>query len=181
MGIFSFRDNFPKIGKEVWVHESATVVGAVELADEVSVWPGASLRGDIEPIRIGRESNIQDNAVLHTDHGAPCRVGERVTVGHGAILHGCTIGDETLIGMGATILNRSTIGRHCLVGAGTLITENKTFPDGVLIMGRPGRVARSLTEEEIRQIRDNAREYLQAKNDYRTKVVRLDEPGTDKR
>ena len=153
--------------------ESAFVAGDVELDDDVSVWPGASLRGDIEKITVKAQTNIQDNAVLHTDPGAPLVIGERVTVGHGAILHGCHIGDDTLIGMGATILNHAKIGKHSLVGAGTLITENKSFPDGVLIMGRPGRVVRELTEEEKVRLSDNIAHYVEQKSLMASELKRL--------
>ncbi len=173
MAIFSIRDKLPQIAESAWVAESAFVAGDVELDDDVSVWPGASLRGDIEKITVKAQTNIQDNAVLHTDPGAPLVIGERVTVGHGAILHGCHIGDDTLIGMGATILNHAKIGKHSLVGAGTLITENKSFPDGVLIMGRPGRVVRELTEEEKVRLSDNIAHYVEQKSLMASELKRL--------
>ena len=153
--------------------ETAFVAGDVVLEKDVSIWPGASLRGDIEKITVKAQTNIQDNAVLHTDPGAPLVIGERVTVGHGAILHGCHIGDDTLIGMGATILNHAKIGKHSLVGAGTLITENKSFPDGVLIMGRPGRVVRELTEEEKVRLSDNIAHYVEQKSLMASELKRL--------
>ncbi len=173
MAIFSIRDKLPQIAESAWVAESAFVAGDVELDDDVSVWPGASLRGDIEKITVKAQTNIQDNAVLHTDPGAPLVIGGRVTVGHGAILHGCHIGDDTLIGMGATILNHAKIGKHSLVGAGTLITENKSFPDGVLIMGRPGRVVRELTEEEKVRLSDNIAHYVEQKSLMASELKRL--------
>ena len=173
MAIFSISDKIPSIAPTAYVDETATVTADVTLEDNVSVWPGASIRGDEADIVVRAGSNIQDNAVLHTDPGKPCRVGQDVTVGHGAILHGCTIGDESLIGMGAVILNSTVIGRQTLVGAGTLIAENKTFPDGVLILGRPGRIVRELTAEEKLKIRDNAREYIEQKNRYQTEKKRI--------
>ncbi len=173
MAIFSISDKIPSIAPTAYVDETATVTADVTLEDNVSVWPGASIRGDEADIVVRAGSNIQDNAVLHTDPGKPCHVGQDVTVGHGAILHSCTIGDESLIGMGAVILNGTVIGRQTLVGAGTLIAENKTFPDGVLILGRPGRIVRELTAEEKLKIRDNAREYIEQKNRYQTEKKRI--------
>lgn len=173
MAIFSIRDKLPQIAESAWVAETAFVAGDVVLEKDVSIWPGASLRGDIEKITVKAQTNVQDNAVLHTDPGAPLVIGERVTVGHGAILHGCQIGDDTLIGMGATILNHSQIGRQSLVGAGTLITEHKSFPDGVLIMGRPGRVVRELTEEEKTKLSENIALYVEHKAEMQTEIQRI--------
>ncbi len=174
MAIFSIADKIPDVDGSAYVDETATVTANVTLAKDTSVWPGASLRGDEDAIFVGEGSNIQDCAVLHTDIGKPCRVGRGVTVGHSAILHGCTVGDNSLIGMGAVILNGSVIGAESLVGAGTLITENKTFPDGVLIIGRPGRILRELTDEEKAAIRANARRYIEQKELYKMQKKRLD-------
>lgn len=174
MAIFSIADKIPDVDGSAYVDETATVTANVTLAKDTSVWPGASLRGDEDAIFVGEGSNIQDCAVLHTDIGKPCRVGRSVTVGHSAILHGCTVGDNSLIGMGAVILNGSVIGAESLVGAGTLITENKTFPDGVLIIGRPGRILRKLTDEEKAAIRANARRYIEQKELYKMQKKRLD-------
>lgn len=174
MAIFSIADKIPNVDGSAYVDETATVTANVTLAKETSVWPGASLRGDEDAIFVGEGTNIQDCAVLHTDIGKPCRVGRGVTVGHSAILHGCTVGDNSLIGMGAVILNGSVIGAESLVGAGTLITENKTFPDGVLIIGRPGRILRELTDEEKAAIRANARRYIEQKELYKMQKKRLD-------
>lgn len=173
MAIFSISDKIPRIASTAYVDESATVTAEVTLTDEVSVWPSASIRGDEASITVGEGSNIQDCAVLHTDPGKPCRVGKGVTVGHSAILHGCTIGDNTLIGMGAVILNGTVIGSETLVGAGTLIAENKTFPDGVLILGRPGRIVRELTPQEKEAIRNNAKSYIEQKIRYQTEKKRI--------
>ena len=174
MAIFSIADKIPDVDGSAYVDETATLNANVTLAKDTSVWPGASLRGDEDAIFVGEGSNIQDCAVLHTDIGKPCRVGRGVTVGHSAILHGCTVGDNSLIGMGAVILNGSVIGAESLVGAGTLITENKTFPDGVLIIGRPGRILRELTDEEKAAIRANARRYIEQKELYKMQKKRLD-------
>ena len=131
---------------EHWVADNAVVIGDVVLREGASVWFGAVLRGDNEPIVIGEHSNVQDGAVLHTDMGAPLTLGRDVTIGHQAMLHGCTIGDGTLIGMGATVLNGARIGKGCLIGACALITEGKEIPDGSLVMGAPGKVVRQLDE-----------------------------------
>ena len=134
----------PVLGQGAWVAPDANVIGQVVLEDEASVWFGATLRGDNEEIRLGRGSNIQENCVLHTDMGFPLTIGADCTIGHKAMLHGCTIGDGALIGMGATILNGAKIGRGCLIGACALVTEGKEIPDGSLVMGAPGKVVRSL-------------------------------------
>ncbi len=132
---------------DFWVAPGAHVIGDVRLCAGVSIWFGAVLRGDNEPLILGEGTNIQENSVLHTDMGYPLTIGAHVTVGHKAMLHGCTIGDGSLIGMGATVLNGARIGRGCLIGAGALVTEGKEIPDGSLVMGAPGRVVRSLDAE----------------------------------
>ncbi|MEO9229619.1 MAG: gamma carbonic anhydrase family protein [Devosia sp.] len=143
-----------------FVAESATVLGNVELENDVSIWFGAVMRGDNELIRVGQGSNIQDLCMLHTDLGFPLSVGEGCTIGHRAILHGCSIGEHSLVGMGATILNGARIGRHCLIGAGALITEGKQIPDGSLVIGAPGRVVRELGEEDIARLHRSADHYV---------------------
>jgi carbonic anhydrase/acetyltransferase-like protein (isoleucine patch superfamily) len=143
-----------------FVADSAEVIGNVELGEEAGIWFGAVLRGDNETITVGRGSNIQDLCVLHTDLGFPLTVGEGCTVGHRAILHGCAIGDHSLIGMGATVLNGARIGRHCLIGAGALITEGKEIPDGSLVVGAPGKVVRALGDEEIAGLHRSAEHYI---------------------
>lgn len=168
MAIFALTNTIPVIDPTAWVDESATVIGEVELAAHVNVWPGARLRGDEAPIVVGAGTNVQDNAVIHCDPGVPCILGEDVTVGHGAILHSCTIGNRTLIGMGAIIMNRTTIGNDTLVAAGALIGEGKSFPDGVLIMGRPGKIVRELTPEEQKNLKISAHHYRQQKARYET-------------
>lgn len=174
MAIFSIGDRIPRIGKDVWVAETAFVSADVHLGDRVSVWPNASIRGDIELITIEKGSNVQDAAVIHTDEGFACRIGKNVTIGHAAILHGCTIGDGTLIGMGATVLNGSVIGAGCIVGAGALVTQNKIFPDNSLIVGAPARIVRTLTQEERATILKNAQHYCEAAELYRLTAKRID-------
>ena len=143
-----------------WIAPSADVCGRVSLGEDVSIWFGAVVRADNEPMRIGACSNIQDGAVLHSDPGCPLTVGEGVTVGHRAVLHGCTIGDNCLIGIGAVVLNRAVIAADTLVGAGALVPEGKTFPAGVLLIGQPARVARTLTPDEIMGLRRSAAHYV---------------------
>ncbi|MDP2739789.1 MAG: gamma carbonic anhydrase family protein [Pseudorhodobacter sp.] len=142
--IYSLDGIAPSLHPDTWVAPDANVIGRVVLQAGASVWFGATLRGDIEEIRVGAGSNVQDNSVLHTDAGFPLSVGENCTIGHRVMLHGCTVGDGSLIGMGATVLNGARIGRGCLIGAGALITEGKEIPDGSLVMGAPGRVVRLL-------------------------------------
>jgi carbonic anhydrase/acetyltransferase-like protein (isoleucine patch superfamily) len=156
----------PLLGQGAWVAPDANLIGRVVLEEDASVWFGATLRGDNEEIRLGRGSNIQENCVLHTDIGYPLTIGADCTIGHKAMLHGCTIGHGTLVGMGATILNGARIGQGCLIGACALITEGKEIPDGSLVMGAPGKVVRQLDEQARRRLlgsaanyRDNAARY----------------------
>ena len=151
----------PEIDPTAWVAPGAQVIGRIILGADTSVWFGATLRGDNEPIVVGAGSNIQENAVLHTDMGFPLAIGAGCTIGHKAMLHGCTIGDNSLIGMGAIILNGAVIGRDCLIGAGALVTEGKTIPDGSLVMGAPARVVRPLDADAIARLRLSARGYQQ--------------------
>ena len=144
--IFSLDGVAPQIDADAWVAPGAQVMGRVSLGPGVGIWFGAVLRGDNEPIVVGEATNIQENCVLHTDMGYPLTIGRDCTIGHKAMLHGCTIGDGTLIGMGATILNGARIGKGCLIGACALVTEGKEIPDGSLVMGSPGRVVRQLDE-----------------------------------
>ncbi len=150
----------PKIERAAFVAKNATIVGRVELGRASSVWFNSVIRADNDLISIGDESNIQDGCVVHTDEGIPLRVGARVTVGHMAMLHGCTIEDECLIGIGAVLLNHSRIARHCVVGARALVTEGKTFPERSLIIGSPARAVRVLTDKEVQDIRDAAAHYV---------------------
>ena len=142
-----------------WVAPNANVIGDVTLEKNTSIWFNATLRGDIENIYVGEGSNIQDGSVLHTDPGYPLKIGKNVTVGHLVMLHGCTIGDNSLIGIGAVILNNAKIGNNCVIGAKSLITENKEIPDNSLVVGSPGRVIRKLTEDEIKAVKENAIRY----------------------
>lgn len=143
-----------------WVADNATVLGRVILKENASVWFNCVLRGDNDPIEIGENSNIQDSCVLHTDHGVPLTIGKDVTVGHMVMLHGCTIADETLIGIGSTILNGARIGRNCIIGAHSLIPEGKEIPDNSLVMGAPGKVVKQLTPEQVALIKASAQGYV---------------------
>ncbi|WP_443750543.1 gamma carbonic anhydrase family protein [Asticcacaulis solisilvae] len=160
MPVYALDDVSPLVPETGWIAPDASVAGNVRMGEGASVWFGAVVRGDNEPIIIGARSNIQDGAVLHSDPGSPLTVGEGVTVGHKVVLHGCTIGDNSLIGIGAVVLNRARIGRNSLVGAGALVTEGKAFPDGVLIVGSPARVVRELTPEQIEGLRRSAEHYV---------------------
>lgn len=151
----------PEIDPTAWIAPGAHVIGRIRLGPDTSVWFGATLRGDNDPITVGEGSNIQENAVLHTDLGFPLTIGAGCTIGHKAMLHGCTIGDNSLIGMGAIILNGAVIGRDCLIGAGALVTEGKTIPDGSLVMGAPARVIRPLDADAIARLRRSAQGYQQ--------------------
>lgn len=173
MPIYQLGNKQPQLASSAWVAESAHIIGDVRLHEDVSIWFNAVLRGDNEPITIGAGSNIQDGSVLHTDEGVPLRLGQRVTVGHQAMLHACTIGDESLIGIGAVVLNGAVIGKHCLVGAGALVTEGKTFPDGSLILGSPARVVRPLTPEQIAALQQSAQRYIDNAQRYRAQLLRV--------
>ena len=167
MALYPLEDDVPEVHPTAWVAESATVIGRVQLGANASVWYGAVLRGDNEWITIGRGSNVQDGSVLHTDMGSPLSIGADVTIGHQVMLHGCTIGDGSLIGIQAVVLNNAKIGRNCLVGAGALVTEGKEFPDGSLIMGSPARVVKQLTPEQFERIRYGAVHYVENAQRYR--------------
>ena len=157
--IYALDGIVPQIATDAWVAPDANLIGKVVLEPESSVWFGATLRGDNEEIRLGRGSNIQENCVLHTDMGYPLVIGADCTIGHKAMLHGCTIGDGSLIGMGATVLNGAKIGRFCLIGAGALITEGKDIPDFSLVMGAPGKVVRQLDEAAQQRLLKSAAGY----------------------
>ena len=145
---------------------TAAVLGDVELGDGVSVWFSSVVRGDENRIKIGNQTNIQENCTVHVEEGHPVLVGERVTVGHNTILHGCTSGDETMIGMGSIIMNGAEIGTHCFIGAGSLVTEGTVIPDGSLAFGRPAKVVRPVTEVEIRHIRESSRYYVETAQNH---------------
>lgn len=171
---YRFRGHEPQVPASTFVADTASLIGRVVLGEETSVWPGAVIRADSEPIVIGAGSNVQDCAVLHVDPGVPMTLGERVTVGHQVMLHGCTVGDCTLIGIQAVVLNRVVIGRECLVAAGSILTEGKSFPDRSLIMGAPAVVKRALTEEDVARLRHSAATYIARRGFYLTELVRLD-------
>ena len=166
--IYDLEKNVPEISADSWIAPNAIIIGKVKLEKNSSIWFNAVLRGDIEKIVIGENSNIQDGSVLHTDPGYPLTVGKGVTVGHMVMLHGCEISDDTLIGIGSTILNKAKIGKNCIIGANTLVTENKTIPDNSLVLGSPGKVIRKVTDDEIKVIRENAKHYV--KNSKRYKI-----------
>ncbi|GAP35735.1 gamma carbonic anhydrase family protein [Piscinibacter sakaiensis] len=173
MAIYQLDEHVPEVADSAWVADSAQVMGMVTLAADTSVWFGAVLRGDTEPIRIGRGSNIQDGTVIHADHGCPVELGEDVTVGHQVMLHGCSVGDGSLIGIQAVVLNGARIGRNSLVGAGSLVTEGKVFPDGCLIMGRPAKVVRELTAEQIAGLQRSAEHYRENARRYRAGLKKI--------
>lgn len=161
MAIYELDSITPRIHDSAWVADSAQVMGNVELAEDCSVWFGVVIRGDTEVIKVGKGSNIQDGTVMHADHGKPMTVGENVTVGHKVMLHGCTIGDGSLIGIGAVVLNGAKIGKGCIVGAGSLVTEGKEFPDGSMIMGSPAKVVRELTDAQRQGLQMSALHYIE--------------------
>ncbi|MEQ7156571.1 gamma carbonic anhydrase family protein [Brevundimonas aurifodinae] len=163
MTVYSLADKKPQLPPEgeYWIAPNAVVVGDVTLKPGASVWFGAVVRGDNDPIVIGENTNIQDGSVLHSDPGEPLIIGDKVTVGHMAMLHSCTIGDNTLIGIGAVVLGRAVIGRNCLIGANALITEGRVIPDGSLVMGQPGKVVRMLEPGQIAALEASAEHYVQ--------------------
>jgi carbonic anhydrase/acetyltransferase-like protein (isoleucine patch superfamily) len=171
--LYALGELRPFTAGDCFVAPGAAVIGNVHLGPDTSVWFGAVIRGDVEPITLGRGVNVQDNAVLHADPGAPLVLEEFVTVGHHAMLHGCRIGRHSLIGIGSTVLNRAVIGANCIVGAHALVTEDKRFPDGVLILGAPAKVARELTAEEIAALPGSAQRYIDRAAVYRRELTAL--------
>jgi carbonic anhydrase/acetyltransferase-like protein (isoleucine patch superfamily) len=169
--IYNLGKQQADIADDAFIAPSAVVIGDVKLHPEASIWFGAVLRGDIETITIGRGSNIQDGTVCHTDPNNPCTIGEFVTVGHMAMLHGCTIGDGSLIGIGATLMNGSSVGKECIVGAHALVTEGKKFPDGVVIMGAPAKVVRELNDDDRAKLRANAERYVERAKRYKQELT----------
>ena len=157
--IYDVNGHTPKIDSNSWVASNSVIIGRVELKKNSNIWFNATLRGDLDPISLGEGSNIQDGSVIHTDPGCPTIVGKGVTVGHMVMLHGCTIGDNSLIGIGAVILNNAKIGKNCIIGAKALITENKEIPDNSLVIGSPGKVVREVTEEEKKAVFENTKHY----------------------
>ncbi|MGI4815941.1 MAG: gamma carbonic anhydrase family protein [Janthinobacterium lividum] len=173
MAIFKFGDAVPEIHESAYIAPGATVIGRVRIAAGASIWPGAVLRGDNDWIVIGRDSNVQEGAILHTDPGSVLTLGTEVTVGHQAMLHGCTVGDGSLVGIQAVVLERAKIGAGCLVGACSLVTEDKVFEDGSMILGSPARVARALTEQQIAGLRRAARSYADRGALFRRELVQI--------
>lgn len=173
MSIYALGDMVPEIADDAWVAPGADVIGAVTLAARASVWFGAVLRGDTEPIFIGQGSNVQENSVLHADPGFPVKIGADCTLGHKTMIHGCTIGDGSLIGMGATIMNGAKIGQHCLIGAGALIPEGKVIPDRSLVMGMPGKIIRVLDEKAVAGLAASALHYAENAALFREKLTVL--------
>ncbi|HSI55086.1 MAG: gamma carbonic anhydrase family protein [Ramlibacter sp.] len=160
MAIYELDGKTPRLAAGAWVAPSAEVIGEVELGQNASVWFGVVIRGDTETIRIGRNTNIQDQSMLHADIGVPLTLGDNVTVGHQVMLHGCTIGDGSLIGIQAVVLNNAKIGRNCIVGAGSVVTEGKEFPDNSLIVGSPAKAIRQLTDEQVTLLSHLAQHYV---------------------
>jgi len=173
VAIYQLGDETPRIAASAWVADSATVIGRVSLAEGASVWYGAVLRGDNDWITIGRHSNVQDGSVLHTDMGCPLTLGEGVTIGHQVMLHGCTVGDGSLVGIQSVLLNGAKIGRNSIVGAGSLVTEGKEFPDGALIVGSPAKVVRMLTPEQIERLAWSAAHYVDNAERHRAALKRI--------
>jgi carbonic anhydrase/acetyltransferase-like protein (isoleucine patch superfamily) len=173
MSLYRLDDLTPRLADTAWVADSAQVIGNVELGAGASVWFGAILRGDSEVLRIGKGTNVQDGSVIHADPGFPATLGDHVSVGHQAMLHGCTVGDGTLIGIQAVVLNGARIGKHCLVGAGALVTEGKAFPDGSMILGSPAEVVRSLTPEQIDALRHIADHYVENARRYKAGLKKI--------
>jgi carbonic anhydrase/acetyltransferase-like protein (isoleucine patch superfamily) len=174
MALYAFDDSLPQLAPTAWVAPSAAVLGRVVLADGVGIWFGAVLRGDNEPIVIGEGSNVQENTVMHTDMGFPLTVGRGVTIGHQAMLHGCTVGDDSLIGIQAVVMNGVRIGRECLIGAGALVPEGRTIPDRSLVLGSPGKVVRELTDEDVARIRAGAASYVARAAAFKARLRRID-------
>ena len=173
MAIYQLDDLIPSIHPTAWVADSAQVIGQVVLEENVSVWFGVILRGDNDLISIGKGSNIQENSVLHIDRGHPLVLGENVTIGHQVMLHGCTIGDNSLVGIGAVVLNDARIGKNCLVGAGSLVTEGKEFPDGSLIMGSPAKAVRQMSPEQIEGLKTFGQHYIENSARYKKGLKKL--------
>jgi len=173
MALYQLDTLSPDVHESAWVADNAQVMGNVRLAEDSSVWFGVVIRGDTETISVGRGSNIQDNSVLHADMGLPLTIGENVTVGHQVMLHGCTIGDGSLVGIQAVVLNGAKIGKNCLVGAGSLVTEGKEFPDGSMILGSPAKAVRQLSPEQIEGVKMSAKHYVDNARRYKTGLKKI--------
>ncbi|WP_299965944.1 gamma carbonic anhydrase family protein [uncultured Roseobacter sp.] len=170
MTLYTLGQHAPQCHEDTWVAPDANLVGQVVLEAGASVWFGTTIRADHEEIRVGAGSNVQENCVFHIDAGFPLTIGRDCTIGHKVMLHGCTIGDNSLIGMGATVLNGAKIGKNCLIGAGALITENKVIPDGSLVMGMPGKVVRTLDARAIEGLRASAQHYQDNMRRFRAEL-----------
>lgn len=165
--IMDFEGINPKINKNTYISESVDIIGNVEIDENANIWFGTRLRGDMNKIVIGANTNIQENSVVHVDVNSPCIIGKDVTIGHGAIIHGCTISDNVLVGMGSIILNDVKIGKNTIIGAGSLVTQGKSFKDGVLILGNPAKIVRELTDDEIKSIKSSADNYVSLSKRYK--------------
>lgn len=178
MPIYALDGTAPDISPDVaWIAPTAAIIGNVSIGPEAGIWFGVVARGDIEPITIGARTNVQENAVLHTDKDFPLTIGANCTIGHSAIVHGCTIGDNTLIGMAATVLNGAKIGKNCLIGANALITEGKEIPDNSLVVGAPGKVVRTLDADAIARLTASADRYVKNAKRFATGLVEVQKPA----
>ena len=173
MAIYKLGNRIPRIPASAYVAAEATIIGQVTLGEGANVWPGAVLRGDNEPIMIGAGTNIQEGAVLHADPGTPMTIGANVSIGHQAMLHGCTVHDGSLIGIQAVVMNNAVIGKDSLVGAGAIVSEGKTFPDRALILGAPARMLRELTDEDIAAMHANAADYVKRQQMYKAELEKI--------
>ena len=167
MMVMEFEGVTPKIDENTYISESVDIIGKVNVEENVNIWFGTRLRGDMNNIIIGENTNIQENSVVHVDINSPCIIGKNVTIGHGTIIHGCSISDNVLVGMGSIILNNAKIGNNTIIGAGSLITQGKEFPEGVLILGNPAKVVRKLTQAEIENIQCSADNYVRLSKKYK--------------
>ena len=174
MAVYRLDEFTPERHESAWVAETASVVGNVSMSEGSSVWFGATVRGDNELIKLGARSNIQDGAVCHSDPGSPLTIGEDVTVGHLAMIHGCTIGNGSLVGIGATVLNGAVIGKNCLIGAHALVTEGKVIPDNSVVMGSPGKVVKTLSDEQAARVKMGATVYVANSKRFRDGLERID-------
>ena len=177
MPLYAIDGLSPSVPENSWVAPSADLIGDVRLDEEVGIWFGAVIRADNTPIVLGARTNIQEGAMLHSDPGVPLTIGSDCTIGHHAILHGCTIGDRVLVGMGAIVLNNAVIGEDCLIGAGALVTEGKVFPPGSLIIGAPAKAVKDLAPEVIDGIRKSAAGYAERQQRFARNLTRVDETG----
>lgn len=174
MSIYALGERTPRFGEGCWVAHNATVIGAVDAGRDVSIWYNVVIRGDNDPITIGNGTNIQDGSILHNDDGVPLVIGDNVTIGHMAMLHGCTIGDGSLIGINAVVLNKAVIGKNCIIGANALIPEGKVIPDRSLVVGSPGRVIRELSDADLEHLKWNAAHYVDNARLYEAELRAID-------